>query len=183
MRAMAASPALAVAALDPAAFALSLDRLAAILSSCVHEGASVGFILPFGMDEARAFWRDRVAPPHAAGSRVVLIAAHSETIVGTAQLDLDAMPSKRHHAEVSKVLVDPDFRRAGVARALMAEIERLAFASGRWLITLDTAGEAAEALYRSLGYRLAGTIPLYARDAYEERYDATRLMYKDLRGG
>ena len=64
----------------------------------------------------------------------------------------------------------------------MQEIERRAAAEGRWLLTLDTAGDAAEALYRSLGYHLAGAIPLYARDALEERFDATRLMYKDLRG-
>ncbi len=93
------------------------------------------------------------------------------------------MPSKRHHAEVSKVLVDPKFRRAGVARALTAEIERRACGDDRWLLTLDTAGDAAEALYRSLGYRLAGAIPSYARDAFEERYDAPRIMYKDLRDG
>jgi ribosomal protein S18 acetylase RimI-like enzyme len=93
------------------------------------------------------------------------------------------MPSKRHHAEVSKVLVDPAFRRAGVARALMREIELRAAQEGRWLLTLDTAGDAAEALYRSLGYCLAGSIPHYARDAFEDRYDATRLMYKDLRRG
>ena len=104
-------------------------------------------------------------------------------IAGTAQLDLDSMPSKRHHAEVSKVLVDPAFRRAGVGRALMQEIERRAAKEGRWLLTLDTAGDAAEALYRSLGYRLAGAIPNYARNAFEDSYDATRLMYKDLRGG
>ena len=85
--------------------------------------------------------------------------------------------------EVSKVLVDPEFRRTGVARALMAEIERRADGDGRWLLTLDTAGDAAEALYRSLGYRLAGEIPSYARNAFEDRYDATRIMYKDLRGG
>ena len=113
----------------------------------------------------------------------MLVARLGGTIAGTAQLDLDTMPSKRHHAEVSKVLVDPKFRRAGVARALMLEIEARAEAAGRWLITLDTAGDAAEALYRSLGYRLAGAIPFYARDAFEERYDATRLMYKDLRRG
>ena len=149
----------------------------------MHEGASVGFVLPFGLDEARAYWRDRVAPAHAGGSRLVLVASLGDDVAGTAQLDLDAMPSKRHHAEVSKVLVDPKFRRAGVARALMAEIERRAAEAGRWLITLDTAGDAAEALYRSLGYSLAGAIPLYARDAFEERYDATRIMYKDLRRG
>jgi ribosomal protein S18 acetylase RimI-like enzyme len=179
---MSASP-IAIAALDPAAFAQNIDRLAEILSACVHEGASVGFVLPFGIDEARAYWRQKVAPAHAAGAKLVLVATLGDEIVGTAQLDFDSMPSKRHHAEVSKVLVDPTRRRAGVARGLMAEIERRASEDGRWLLTLDTAGDAAEALYRSLGYKLAGEIPSYARDAFEERYDATRIMYKDLRGG
>ena len=172
---------IAVAALDPASFAQSVDRLAEILHACVHEGASVGFILPFEIDEARGYWLNRVAPAHAAGGKLVLIATLGGEVAGTAQLDLDSMPSKRHHAEVSKVLVDPGFRRAGVARALMREIERRAAKEGRWLLTLDTAGDAAEALYRSLGYALGGTLPFYARDAFEDRYDATRLMYKDLR--
>jgi ribosomal protein S18 acetylase RimI-like enzyme len=173
----------AVASLDPASFARSVDRLAEILQACVHEGASVGFILPFEIDEARAYWLNRVAPAHAAGGKLVLVATLGGEVAGTAQLDLDSMPSKRHHAEVSKVLVDPRFRRAGVARSLMREIERRATKEGRWLLTLDTAGDAAEALYRSLGYSLGGTLPSYARDAFEDRYDATRLMYKDLRRG
>ena len=172
-----------VAALDPAALAKAVERLAQILHACVHEGASIGFILPFERSQARAYWLDKVAAPHAAGGKLVLIATHGGDIAGTAQLDLDAMPSKRHHAEVSKVLVDPAFRRAGVGRALMREIERRAAKEGRWLLTLDTAGDAAEALYRSLGYRLAGAIPSYARNAFAETYEATRLMYKDLRGG
>jgi ribosomal protein S18 acetylase RimI-like enzyme len=172
-----------VAALDPAGLAQTVERLAQILQSCVHEGASIGFVIPFEQSEARAYWLERVAAPHAAGSKLVLIATLGGAIAGTAQLDLDTMPSKRHHAEVSKVLVDPAFRRAGVARALMQEIEQRAAKEGRWLLTLDTAADAAEALYRSLGYSLAGAIPNYARNAFEESYDATRLMYKDLRRG
>ena len=171
-----------VAALDPAEFAKAVERLAQILQACVHEGASIGFVMPFERNEARAYWLDRVAAPHAAGGKLVLVATRGGDIAGTAQLDLDSMPSKRHHAEVSKVLVDPAFRRAGVGRALMWEIERHAAKEGRWLLTLDTAGDAAEALYRSLGYSLAGAIPNYARNAFADSYDATRLMYKDLRG-
>jgi ribosomal protein S18 acetylase RimI-like enzyme len=174
---------IALRALDPASFTRGLDRLAEILHACVHEGASVGFVLPFGMDEARGYWRDKVAPSQALGAKLVLVATLGGDVAGTAQLDLDSMPSKRHHAEVSKVLVDPRFRRVGVGRALMWEIERRARKEGRWLLTLDTAGDAAEALYRSLGYALGGSLPFYARDAFEDRYDATRLMYKDLRGG
>lgn len=172
-----------MAALDSTGFAKTVDRLAQILHACVREGASVGFVMPFDRDEARAYWMNRVASPHAAGTKLVLIATIVGEVAGTAQLDLDSMPSKRHHAEVSKVLVDPGLRRAGVGRALMREIERRAAEEGRWLLTLDTASDAAEALYRSLGYELAGAIPHYARDAFEDRYDATRLMYKDLRRG
>ena len=176
--------ALAIAALDLEAFGRGLDRLADILHACVREGASVGFVLPFSRDEARAYWLEKVAPPLASGGKIVLVASRDGSIVGTAQLDLDGMPSKRHHAEVSKVLVDPPFRRAGVARALMAAIEQRAEEGGRWLLTLDTAGDAAETLYRALGYESAGLVPSYARDAFEaDRYDATRIMYKDLRGG
>jgi hypothetical protein len=176
-------PTITVAALDPAAFAKAVDRLAQILHACVHEGASVGFVVPFDRNEARAYWLNKVAQPHAAGIKLILMATLGSDVAGTAQLDLDSMPSKRHHAEVSKVLVDPSFRRAGVARALMREIEQRAAEERRWLLTLDTAGGAAEALYRSLGYSLAGAIPHYARDAFEDRYDATRIMYKDLRRG
>jgi ribosomal protein S18 acetylase RimI-like enzyme len=177
-------PSLSLAALDSHSLAASLDRLAEILAACVREGASVGFVQPFGLDESRAWWREKVAPPLTTGSRLVLAAKLGDAIVGAAQLDLDGMPSKRHHAEVSKVLVDPRYRRAGVGRALMAEIERRAAADGRWLLTLDTAGDAAEALYRSLGYQLAGVVPLYARHPFEaDRYDATRILYKDLRSG
>jgi ribosomal protein S18 acetylase RimI-like enzyme len=172
-----------VAALDPAGLAETLERLAQILQACVHEGASIGFVMPFERSEARAYWQNRVVRPHAAGAKLLLVATLGGDVAGTAQLDLDSMPSKRHHAEVSKVLVDPGFRRAGIGRALMQEIERQAAREGRWLLTLDTAGDAAEALYRSLGYRLAGAIPNYARNAFEDSYDATRLMYKDLRGG
>lgn len=171
-----------VAALDPPGLCEATERLAEILHACVHEGASVGFVLPFDMDDARAFWSGKIAPAHAAGTRVVVVAKRNGSIAGTAQLDLDTMPNQRHRGEVSKVLVHPKFRRFGLARAMMAEIERRAHEAGRWLLTLDTAADAAGALYLSLGYALAGEIPFYARDALEQRYDATRLMYKDLRG-
>jgi ribosomal protein S18 acetylase RimI-like enzyme len=177
------STAIHIEAPDPAGFAKAVEPLARILHACVHEGASVGFVMPFDNEDARAYWLNRVAPLHAAGMRLVLIATLRGHIAGTAQLDLDSMPCKRHHAEVSKVLVDPGFRRAGVGRALMDGIERRAAMEDRWLLTLDTAGDAAEALYRSLGYSLAGAIPDYARDAFTDRYHATRIMYKDLRRG
>jgi hypothetical protein len=91
------------------------------------------------------------------------------------------MPNQPHRADVMKLLVDPRARRRGLARALMLAIEKEAARGGRWLLTLDTAGDAAERLYRSLGYTAAGAIPSYARDPLVDRFDATTIMYKDLR--
>jgi GNAT superfamily N-acetyltransferase len=67
---------------------------------------------------------------------------------------------------VQKLLVHPVARRRGVARVLMARAQAEALRAGRTLLTLDTrAGDAAEALYRSMGWHEAGRIPGYALNA------------------
>jgi ribosomal protein S18 acetylase RimI-like enzyme len=170
--------------LDRAALVHALDDLARVLHACVHDGASVGFALPFGMDEARAFWRERVGAAVSSGGRILLAARGADgRVAGTVQLDLAAMPNQRHRAEVSKLLVHPGARRRGIARALMVELEALAAQHGRWLLTLDTAsGDMAEPLYISLGFQVAGIIPQYAHAPEAERFDATTLMFKVLGG-
>jgi ribosomal protein S18 acetylase RimI-like enzyme len=169
-----------ITALEPSDLDLHLDPLAEILHACVHAGASVNFILPFEMDQARAFWLQKVRPALNAGRRVLLIATVEGEVAGTVQLDLDTPPNQRHRAEIAKLLVHPTFRRLGIARALMREIEARAIEAGRSLVTLDTAADAAERLYLSLGYERAGTIPDYARDPIDDRLDATVLMFKRL---
>lgn len=170
--------AVAIAALDQAGLDRHLETLAEILHACVHDGASVNFILPFDMEHARAFWLGKVAAGLASGKRIVLVASVSGEVAGTVQLDLDTPPNQRHRAEIAKLLVHPKFRRLGIARALMQRIEAHAVEADRWLLTLDTAADAAEQLYISLGYRRAGTIPSYARAPIEDRFDTTILMFK-----
>src|SRR5256885_671716 len=82
-------------------------------------GAGFGFILPFSLEEARSFWRDRVASAVESGGRRVLIARWEGRIAGTVQLILDTPPNQRHRADVAKLLVHSDARRRGIARALM----------------------------------------------------------------
>jgi ribosomal protein S18 acetylase RimI-like enzyme len=155
--------------------------LAELLHACVHAGASVSFVLPFAMPEARAFWTAKVAPGLTAGTRHLIVARVSGKLVGTVQLDLDTPPNQRHRCEASKLLVHPKARRQGVGRKLMVALERVARAEGRTLITLDTRrGDAAEPLYRGLGYEVAGIIPRYARATDAERLDDTIYMYKEL---
>jgi hypothetical protein len=157
------------------------EALAELLHACVHAGASVGFVLPFAMPEARAFWNNNVAPSLAAGTRLLIVARLNGKLAGTVQLNLDTMPNQRHRCEASKLLVHPKARRQGVGRKLMVALERVARSEGRSLITLDTRrGDPSEPLYRGLGYEVAGIIPRYCRAPDTERLDDTVYMYKEL---
>ena len=158
-----------------------LEQLADLLHACVQAGASVGYVLPFGREAAARFWREGVCPALHGGGRLVLVAREEGRIAGTVQLDLDTPPNQPHRAEAKKLLVHPDFRRRGLARALMDELEKRARAMGRSLITLDTrTGDVAEPLYASLGYAIAGTIPGYCLDPVCGALDSTTIMYKAL---
>src|SRR5258705_1612865 len=136
-----------------------IDMLAEILHAVVHAGAGISFFTPFSIDEARAFWVDKVLAQVRAGTRRVVVALlderseRSERIVGTVQLDLEMPPNQQHRAAVTKLLVHPTARRCGIARALMIALEEIALSERRTLLTLDTVtGSNAELLYRSLDY-------------------------------
>jgi GNAT superfamily N-acetyltransferase len=82
---------------------------------------------------------------------------------------------------VKKLLVHPDVRRRGIARALMAAVDEEARTAGRRLLTLDTVtGGAAEPLYLSMGYVVSGVIPQYALNFNSSVVEATTVMYKTL---
>jgi GNAT superfamily N-acetyltransferase len=166
---------------DAASPAHDVDMLGEVLHAVVHDGAGVSFVVPFSLDEARAFWIDKVLPGVRGGMRRVLVARREARIVGTVQLDLAVPPNQQHRAEVAKLLVHPVARRRGVARALMHALEPVAYSEGRTLLTLDTwTGGHAERLYRSLGYVPAGVIPRYARGSLTAALEATTIMYKEL---
>ncbi|MGR3821004.1 MAG: GNAT family N-acetyltransferase [Salipiger marinus] len=158
-----------------------LDALSWVLAACVADGASVGFVLPFPETEARTFWQG-LLPGIASGERQLWGAFAEGRLVGTVSLALAGMPNQRHRAEVSKMLVHPEFRRRGLGRALMAALLQAAEAEGRSLITLDTrSGDPSQALYASCGFRVAGEIPGYAlAPEGTARRDATTFMYLDL---
>jgi GNAT superfamily N-acetyltransferase len=167
---------------DPATLARDLDMLAEVLRAVVYGGAGVSFFVPFSIEEARAFWSDKVWPGVRAGTRRVILARLDGRIVGTVQIDLALPPNQAHRAEVAKLLVHPDARRRGVARAMMIALEAIALAAGRTLLTLDTVtGSHAEPLYQSLGYVTVGVIPGYARAALTPDLESTTIMYKTLR--
>ena len=161
--------------------AKNVRELGALMHACVHAGASIGYILPYSPADGEAFWATKVLPAVEGGTRLLLVARKGGRIVGSVQLDTDTPPNQPHRAEVRKLMVHPDFRRQGIARALMAEAERQAAGLKRSLLTLDTrTGDSAEPLYESMGYRTVGVVPGYCLDPFEPKFDSTTIMYKAL---
>jgi GNAT superfamily N-acetyltransferase len=170
---------LQIARLDPAAFDRTIDELAALLLDAVDGGASVGFVRPFTLEAAAAWWRGLRADV-AAGRLIVLAARADGRAVGTVQLRLAQLPNARHRAEVAKLLVHGTARRRGIGRALMAAIEEVARGEARTLLVLDTeTGSDAERLYQSLGWTRAGVIPGYAVHSSDDTCPTT-IFYKEV---
>ncbi|PPC75206.1 GNAT family N-acetyltransferase [Pokkaliibacter plantistimulans] len=156
-----------------------LDELADILHACVLDGASVGFVLPFSIEQAKRFWLGQ-SQSWRSGGRLLLVARQGQRLVAVVQLGIDTPPNGSHRAEVTKLLVHPSARRLGIARRLMEEVEWLARRQQRSLLILDTcSGSTAEGLYRSLGYELAGQVPGYAQSIHGVP-EATSVMYRML---
>ncbi|WP_170405649.1 GNAT family N-acetyltransferase [Ruegeria arenilitoris] len=166
---------------DDSGFDDALEDLTDILHACVQDGASIGFVLPFTPDQARAYWQNRVRPDVQTGALDLFVARDNGRILGTVQLIPAAMPNQPHRADVGKLLVHPAARRRGLGRALMAALQDRATQLNRTLLVLDTRStDPSRILYQSMGFQIAGEIPNYCRNPFEDRLEPTTYMFKDL---
>ncbi len=170
---------LVIEALGPTQAESAIRIFAEILRACVATGASVSFLDPLPIEQARAFWNRRAAEV-ARGTRVLIGAWLDGALVGTVTLDLDLPQNQPHRVELQKMLVHPDARRRGVGRALIVAAEEATLKAGRRLVTFDSDADGlGPPLYRAAGYREAGTIPGYALFADGRPCD-TIFFYKEL---
>ena len=135
--------------------------LAQVLTDCVEGGASVSFMLPLSREKAAAFWRN-VAADVALGKRILLVAEADGQIIGTVQVVLEQPENQPHRGDISKMLVLGRARNKGAGAALMKHAEDAARAAGKTLLVLDTASDAAERLYRRMGWTYVGEVPDFA---------------------
>jgi GNAT superfamily N-acetyltransferase len=156
-----------------------VPALSEILVDCVDGGASVGFMLPYGMNDAASYWQG-VADLVATGTTLLLVAEIDGKILGTVQVGFAQMPNQPHRGDLKKLLVHRAARGKGLSRLLMDEAERQAAAHGRTLLVLDTAtGSPAETIYPRLGWIRTGTIPDYALWP-DGGYCDTTIFYKRI---
>lgn len=168
-----------IAIIPPQAFDAALPDLARILAACVNGGASVNFVLPFGIEDAMRFFEGQRAGVQA-GSIVLFGATQDGQLVGTVQVVFPRQPNQRHRADIAKLLVAPAARGQGLGRQLMQAAEAESRRRGLGLLVLDTeAQSAADHLYRSMGWTAFGTVPGYASSPVGDLLDAT-FFYKTL---
>jgi GNAT superfamily N-acetyltransferase len=165
--------------LTPPASDADLTALAQLLVDAVESGAAVSFLAPLTLERAKDWWRATLASSHARA--IFLVARDADGIVGTVQAQPAWAPNQPHRAEVVKLLVHRQRRRTGLGTQLMHAIEDEARRDGFQLLTLDAKkGEAAEQLYRRIGWTHAGTIPRYAFDTDGSTPHDAVIFYKEL---
>ncbi|MHB1310662.1 MAG: GNAT family N-acetyltransferase [Gemmatimonadaceae bacterium] len=156
-------------------------ELAGLLADAVNSGAAVSFLAPLTPGRADAWWRSTITA--ADGGAVFLVARDAEGIAGTVQLHPAWAPNQPHRAEIAKLVVRQRCRRTGLGTRLMQAIEDDARRAGFSLLTLDTRqGDAAEHLYRRLGWTEVGVIPGFALDPDGAQTHGTVVFYKALGG-
>ena len=155
-----------------------LRALALLLVDAVESGAAVSFLAPATLERAEDWWRRAISASRFGA--IFLVARDVEGIAGTVQLRPAWAPNQPHRAEIAKLPVRRRSRRTGLGTQLMQTIEEAARRAGFSLLTLDTKrGDAAEQLYRQIGWTPAGTVPGYALDPDGTPHDAV-IFYKEL---
>lgn len=156
-----------------------IRELAGLLGDAVNAGAAVSFMAPLPPERAEAWWRSTLSVT--ASGAIFLVARDVDGIVGTVQLHPAWAPNQPHRADIAKLVVHRRGRRTGIGTQLMQAIEAEARRAGFSLLTLDTRqGDAAEHLYRRLGWTAVGAIPGFAFDPDGAQRHGTVIFYKTL---
>jgi GNAT superfamily N-acetyltransferase len=153
-----------------------IPSLAIILKQNVDTHESLGFRLPFALSDATSYWAQVSQKVSSGSTRLfIYIDPETSTALGTVQYTSISKATHVHRAEVAKLLVAPLARRRGVAKLLMAEMERFAKEEdGKLYLSLDTAcGSTAELVYKKLGWREFGKARGYAMSPTGERHNVT----------
>lgn len=171
---------MAMLRLDAGGYADHRAGLADLLCATVAAGGAVGFLHPLARGEALTFWDGHAQGP-GPDALALFVVVEDGVVAGTVSLDCRLPPNQPHRGDVCKMMVHPDFRRRGIARALMAAVEAEAVRRGLSLLVLDTrTGDAAQALYASAGFVAVGEIPGYAHDPDGAALHGTTVMYRTL---
>lgn len=172
---------------NPALHSHLIPSFVSVHMSCITKApyAIATFKPPLDASRMQTWWEDRVQEV-VAGKRDIFLqmgsnpATGEEELAGLVSLSIPFSETGPFRGDVEKLLVSPEHRRKGIAKALMAKLEEAARAKGRTLLSLDAVtGEPAEKIYPKLGYIQVGIIPEYAF-APDGSLKGATFFYKNL---
>ncbi|RFU76253.1 acetyltransferase gnat family domain-containing [Trichoderma arundinaceum] len=164
---------------DASAVEKHLSSLRQLLQHCVNDEpgiSSIGFLAPLSDHTAATYWLEllsTVLGPGATTTLLIATAPGSDKVIATVQLA--RMPKETHafKGEIRKLMVHPEYRRHGLGRRMMDEVERVArekFALE--LLLLDTSKETpARDFYLRTGWTEWGICPGYAKSSSGVKHD------------
>jgi acetyltransferase len=165
--------------LNPAEFEIARPSLVALLLDVVASGGSLGFQATLDKAAANDYWSS-VKAAIEGGAQLLFVAERNGALYGSVQLQLCSVANGVNRAEVQKLMVHPEARRAGAATALMTALEAEALRRERGLLLVDTeAGAGAEKLCRALRYSYLGSLPDYACSPKGE-WRANAIYFKTM---
>jgi len=160
--------------------AADLNDLCEAAELAIRAEGGFGWLNPPPREVMERYWRGVLAVPE----RTLFLARVDGVVAGSCQL---VRPPRNNEAQamaahVTTTFVAPWARGHRLARMLIEAAEVRALQDGFALINMDVreTQTAAIAMYETLGYRLWGVHPRYAR--VEGRYVPGRFYYKDLTG-
>jgi GNAT superfamily N-acetyltransferase len=164
---------------DASAVEKHLTSLRELLQHCINDEpdkSSLGFLAPLSDHTAANYWLEllsSVIGPGATTTLLIATAPGSDKVVATVQLA--RMPKETHtfKGEIRKLMVHPDYRRHGLGKWMMDEVEKVAreeFALE--LLLLDTSKETpARQFYLRTGWTEWGICPGYAKSSNGVKHD------------
>jgi len=94
------------------------------------------------------------------GKCVHLVAEVAGEVIGTLTLTREEHPLEAHRADLTSVVVHPDYQRRGIARRLVEASKSYASDMGVEILEISCrGGEVAETVYRHLGFIEWGRLP------------------------
>jgi GNAT superfamily N-acetyltransferase len=164
-----------------------LDSLRELLQHCINDEpdiSSLGFLAPLTDQTAVNYWLElmsTVKGPSATTKLLIATPPGSDKVVATVQLA--RMPKETHtfKGEIRKLMVHPDYRRHGLGKWMMDEVEKVAREEyALEMLVLDTSKETpARDFYLRLGWTEWGICPKYAKSSSGKKHDCC-FFVKDL---
>ena len=139
------------------------NELSCLINRVLERETTIGFPGPLDPDAGRLLI-SQMNEDLKARRRHVLIAEKGETLVGQVILTPHHLPNCRHLIELSRGIIDPSYRGAGLALSAFKAIAEKCEELNSEVIYLDVrAGTMAAELWKSFGFVPFGKMPDYAR--------------------